>query len=177
MNLLCARFGASFEQVAHRLTTMQRVGARGLPFFMIRIDRAGQSSKRYAGASGAALAETDGRCPIWAVHNAFDAGGRIVTQLAQLEDDSRWFTIAKTVRPQNGEAEFAIALGLDASMAVALAATRGIDLKSGAAAQIGLGCANCTRPQCPQRSAPPLGRVLSFNEYQRGLTAFEFVGD
>ncbi|MFC4292271.1 short-chain fatty acyl-CoA regulator family protein [Sphingorhabdus arenilitoris] len=177
VNLLSARFGASFEQVAHRLTTLQRVGARGLPFFMIRIDRAGQSSKRYAGASGAALAETDGRCPIWILHHAFDAGGRIVTQLAELEDGSRWFTMAKNVRPQNGEAEFAIALGIDASMAAPLAAARGVDLKSGPAAQIGLGCANCTRPQCAQRSAPPLGRVLTFNEYQRGLTAFEFVGD
>ena len=56
IELLQRRFGAGFEQVAHRLTTLQRVGARGLPFFMIRIDRAGQASKRYSGASGDALA-------------------------------------------------------------------------------------------------------------------------
>ena len=53
--LLQRRFGAGYEQVAHRLTTLQRVGARGLPFFMLRIDRAGQSSKRYAGASASPL--------------------------------------------------------------------------------------------------------------------------
>jgi XRE family transcriptional regulator, fatty acid utilization regulator len=179
-SLLTRRFGASHEQVAHRLTTMQRVGARGLPFFMIRIDRAGQSSKRYAGASGAALAEQDGRCPLWALHRAFDGGGQgagqIVKQLAQLEDGSRWFTLARIIRPQNAEAEFAVALGLEAGMAAALSAARGIDLKNGEAVPIGLGCAACTRPKCPQRSAPPAGRVLTFNEQERGLTAFEFVG-
>lgn len=176
IRLLTRRFGAGFEQVAHRLTTMQRVGARGLPFFMIRIDRAGQSSKRYAGASGASLVDGDGRCPLWALHRAFDAGGQIVTQLAEMEDGSRWFTIARTVHPQNSDAEFAIGLGLNAAMAAPLSAARGIDLKNGEAAQIGLGCTACTRPKCPQRSAPPVGRVLTFNEQERGLTAFEFVG-
>ena len=76
VELLQRRFGAGFEQVAHRLTTLQRVGARGLPFFMLRIDRAGQASKRYAGASGAALVEADGRCPLWRLHHAFDRPGR-----------------------------------------------------------------------------------------------------
>lgn len=176
MRLLMRRFGAGFEQVAHRLTTMQRVGARGLPFFMIRIDRAGQTSKRYAGASGAALAETDGRCPLWALHHAFDAGGQIVKQLVELEDGGRWFTLARSVRPQSGEAEFSIGLGLDARLAAPLSAARGIDLKNDEAVPIGLGCAACTRVKCPQRSGPPLGRVLTFNEQERGLTAFEFVG-
>ena len=175
--LLMRRFGAGFEQVAHRLTTLQRVGARGLPFFMIRIDRAGQSSKRYAGASGSALLQTDRRCPLWALHHAFDAGGQVVKQLVELEDGSRWFTLARTVRPQNGEAEFAIGLGLDAAMAASLSLARGVDLKSAEAEQIGLGCSACVRAKCPQRSAPPAGRVLTFNDYQRGLTAFEFVGD
>ena len=72
LDLLQRRFGAGFEQVAHRLTTLQRVGARGLPFFMLRIDRAGQSSKRYAGASNSPLVETDMRCPLWQLHHAFD---------------------------------------------------------------------------------------------------------
>lgn len=180
--LLQRRFGAGFEQVAHRLTTLQRVGSRGLPFFMLRIDRAGQSSKRYAGASSSPLTETDRRCPLWQVHSAFARPGHLIPHLVELEEGSRWFTLSRTVHPQAGmsggiDAEFAICLGLDAKLAAPLAAARGIDLNSGAATPIGLGCPACTRPECPQRSAPPAGRVLVFNERERGLTPFAFDRD
>lgn len=181
VELLQRRFGAGFEQVAHRLTTLQRVGGRGLPFFMIRIDRAGQASKRYAGASGAGLVEADGRCPLWRLHAAFERPGRIERDLVELEDATRWFTFARTVHPQGRRAgdvgaEFVVGLGLQAELAPALALTRGFDLGS-TATPIGLGCRQCTRPQCPQRSAPPAGRALLFNERERGLSAFSFVGD
>ncbi len=182
IGLLERRFGAGFEQVAHRLTTLQRVGARGLPFFMLRIDRAGQSSKRYAGASGSALVETDRRCPLWNVHTAFDRPSKLSSQLVELEDGGRWFTLSRTVRPQSGmvagvDAEFAISLGVEAKLAAPLAAARGIDLSAGPATAIGLGCPACTRTDCPQRSAPPAGRTLTFNERERGLSPFAFVGD
>lgn len=179
VELLQRRFGAGFEQVAHRLTTLQRVGARGLPFFMIRIDRAGQVSKRFAGASGAALVEADGRCPLWRLHAAFDRPGRIERDLVELEDGSRWFTFARSVHPQHRgfgavSAEFAVGLGVEASLAAPLALARGLDL-NGAATPIGLGCRRCTRQDCPQRSAPPAGRALLFNERERGLSSFAFV--
>ena len=181
VELLQRRFGAGYEQVAHRLTTLQRVGARGLPFFMLRIDRAGQASKRYAGASGAALAEAEGRCPLWRLHAAFDRPGRIERDLVELQDGSRWFTFARTVHPQGNRAgavsaEFVVGLGVAAELAGTLALARGLDL-SGAATPIGLGCRQCTRPQCPQRSAPPAGRALLFNERERGLSPFSFVED
>ncbi len=182
LDLLQRRFGAGFEQVAHRLTTLQRVGARGLPFFMLRIDRAGQSSKRYGGASNSPLVDSDGRCPLWNLHQAFDRPGSLQRQLVELEDGSRWFTLARTVHPQGARAggvaaEFAVGLGLDAGLAAPLAAARGVDLGAGAATAIGLGCRQCLRPDCPQRSAPPQGRVLTFNERERGLTPFAFAGD
>ncbi|NBR30831.1 MAG: XRE family transcriptional regulator [Sphingomonadaceae bacterium] len=182
LDLLQRRFGAGFEQVAHRLTTLQRVGARGLPFFMLRIDRAGQSSKRYAGASNSPLVETDMRCPLWQLHHAFDRPGSLQRQLVELEDGSRWFTLARTVHPQGAgaggvTAEFVVGLGLDAGLAAPLAAARGVDLGAGAATAIGLGCRQCLRPDCPQRSSPPQGRVLTFNERERGLTPFAFAGD
>jgi XRE family transcriptional regulator, fatty acid utilization regulator len=177
IELLQRRFGAGFEQVAHRLTTLQRVGARGLPFFMVRIDRAGQSSKRYAGASASPLVETDARCPLWRLHAAFDRPGQLVKDLVALEDESRWFTIARTVQPQAGReggvrAEFVVGLGIDAKLAAPLAAARGVDLSNGDATPVGLGCRACTRPDCPQRSAPPAGRVMVFNDRERGLTPF-----
>jgi XRE family transcriptional regulator, fatty acid utilization regulator len=182
VELLQRRFGAGFEQVAHRLTTLQRVGARGLPFFMIRIDRAGQASKRYAGASASPLIDSDGRCPLWQVHAAFDRPGSLVRQLVELEDQSRWFTLARTVSPQGSRigqarAQFAIGLGLDAKLAAPLAAARGFDLARGEAMPIGLGCRQCTRPDCPQRAAPPAARALVFNERERGVSPFAFVGD
>jgi predicted transcriptional regulator/DNA-binding XRE family transcriptional regulator len=181
VELLQRRFGAGYEQVAHRLTTLQRVGARGLPFFMIRIDRAGQASKRYAGASGAVLVEADGRCPLWRLHAAFDRPGRIERDLVELQSGERWFTFARTVHPQGARAgqvsaEFVVGLGLAAELAGSLALARGLDL-TGAATPIGLGCRQCTRSACPQRSAPPAGRALLFNERERGLSAFSFVED
>ena len=177
--LLQRRFGAGFEQIAHRLTTLQRVGSRGLPFFMLRLDHAGHSSKRFAGASGSPLVDSDRRCPLWNVHNAFDHPGQLIPNLVELEDYSRWFTLSRTVHPQAGSsgavnAEFAICLGLEAKLAVPLAAARGADLTTGTATPIGLGCPACTRPECPQRSAPPAGRVLVFNERERGMSPFAF---
>ncbi len=181
IELLQRRFGAGFEQVAHRLTTLSRVGARGLPFFMIRIDRAGQVSKRYAGASGSPLVESDTRCPLWDLHAAFDRAGSVVRQLVALEDGSRWFTLARTVNPQGGRAgqiraQFAVGVGLNANLAKPLAATQGVDL-DGAAMPVGLGCRACARPDCPQRAMPPAGRSLIFNERERGVSPFVFAGD
>jgi predicted transcriptional regulator/DNA-binding XRE family transcriptional regulator len=182
IELLQRRFGAGFEQVAHRLTTLSRVGARGLPFFMIRLDRAGQVSKRYAGASGAALVEAAGaRCPLWRLTHAFDRPGSLAVQLVGLEDGTRWLTIARTVTPQGRriggiEAMFSVGLGVAADLAASLAVARGIDL-GGEATPIGLGCRHCTRPACPQRSAAPVSRAPTINDIDRGVTPFTFAGE
>ncbi|TVV76876.1 helix-turn-helix domain-containing protein [Sphingomonas solaris] len=182
LDLLRRRFNTGFEMIAHRLTTLSRVGARGLPFFMLRIDRAGQVSKRFAGASAAPMVEAQARCPLWRLHHAFDRPGEVARQLVELEDGTRWFTLARTVRPQvrspdGVRAEFAIGLGVVADHATPLADARGIDLKNGAATPIGLGCRRCTRIDCPQRAAPPAGRPLTLNDRERGLTPFTFVGE
>ena len=181
IELLQRRFGAGFEQVAHRLTTLQRVGARGLPFFMVRVDRAGQASKRFSGASGSPLAEAEGRCPLWRLHAVFDRPGALAVQIVALEDGSRWLTLARTVTPQGRRygavpAEFAVGLGVSTDLGGTLAAARGLDLKGGAT-PIGLGCRACGRGNCPQRSLPPTGRALVLDERERGLSAFTFGGD
>ncbi len=181
VELLQRRFGASFAQVAHRLTTLQRVGARGLPFFLVRADRAGQVSIRYAGASGSPLAESASLCPLWNVFDAFARADETVTQLIELEDGSRWFTLARCTHPHAGAVggvrpRFAMALGLPAQDAAALAAARGVDL-GGSAVPIGLGCRACTRMDCPQRSAAPAGRGLEIRERERGVTALGYAAD
>ncbi len=181
LELLRHRFGAGYEQIAHRLTTLSRVGARGLSFFMLRVDRAGQVSKRYAGASEAALVDADGRCPLWRLHHAFDRPGTEMVQLVELEDGARWLTIARTVAPQapsvgGVRAEFSVGVGVAAAQARGLAAARGVDL-AGEATPIGLGCRACLRPACPQRSLPPAGRALLVNERERRVSPLTFAGD
>ena len=181
VELLGKRFGASFEQVAHRLTTLQRVGARGLPFFMIRVDRAGQVSKRYAGASGSPLVEGPGTCPLWNLLETFARPDEVLVHLVETEDEARWLTLARCVdrhgvRVGGVKARFAVGLGLAAGEARTLAAARGVDL-GGSAVPIGLGCRACTRPDCPQRSAPPAGRAMLVGERETGLSPFGFAGD
>jgi len=146
----------------------------------IRIDRAGQSSKRYAGASAAPIIESDSRCPLWSVHAAFNRPREIMPQLVELEDGERWFTLSRTVSGHGaglngGEAIFSIAIGLKAEFASSLVYARGLDMAGGDAQPIGLGCSSCTRKTCPQRSAPPRGRTLLFNERERGLSPFDFA--
>ena len=148
---------------------------------MVRVDRAGQASKRFSGASGSPLGEAEGRCPLWRIHHAFDRPGSLAVQLVELEGGARWLTIARTVAPQGRRygavpAEFAIGLGVAAEFAGTLAAARGIDLK-GEATPIGLGCRACLRERCPQRAAPPIGRALLINERERGVSPFTFGGD
>ena len=176
--VLQRRFGVGFEQLAHRLTTLQRVGQRGLPFFMLRVDRAGQVSKRFAGASGALFLESDETCPLWNLHAAFERAGRIVADSVALEQGGHWFTLARTVQGSGAggraQAEFVVGLGLDAALAGQLAAARGVSLRIEDATPIGPGCARCHRVDCMQRSLPPRGAALRFDERARGLTPFEW---
>jgi XRE family transcriptional regulator, fatty acid utilization regulator len=182
LDILQRRFGVGFEQLAHRLTTLHRVGNRGLPFFMARIDRAGQYSKRYAGASGALFLESDASCPLWLIHEAFERAGRTCVQLISVADpagaESRWLTLARTVSGSGALGglgpRFVVALGLEASLAGTLAQARGISLRAEDATPTGMGCALCPRDACLQRSLPPRGATLRLDERERGLTPFQF---
>jgi predicted transcriptional regulator len=185
LGVLQRRFNVGFEQLAHRLTTLQRVGQRGLPFFMARIDRAGQFSKRFAGASGAALLDGGRSCPLWRAHAAFETPGRVLVDLVDFADpagsESRWLTLSRTVErsgsPGGEGARFVVTLGLDAALAAPLAQARGIALGAGGiATPTGPGCSRCPRPDCVQRALPPRGIPLQFDERSRGLTPFDFAG-
>ncbi len=184
LGILQRRFGVGFEQLGHRLTTLQRVGQRGLPFFMARVDRAGQYSKRYAGASGALLLESDVTCPRWIAHHAFERAGQICVQLVDFAQEGgqpgQWFTMARTVEGSGAlgadAARFAVILGIEGGLAGQLAQARGLSLTLASAVPIGPGCARCHRADCQQRSLPPRGAALQFDERRRGLTPFEFGG-
>ncbi|MBD3728122.1 MAG: DUF2083 domain-containing protein [Sphingomonadales bacterium] len=178
--VLQRRFGVSFEQLAHRLTTLQRVGQRGLPFFMARIDRAGVWSKRFVGASGATWLESPSSCPLWIAHRAFERPGEICARAELIDgtgaEAAHWLSIARTVdaRGLPGEARFVVVLGIEARLAGNLAQARGLSLRPEEAAPTGVSCLRCHRADCRQRSLPPRGAQLHFDTARNGLTPFEF---
>jgi predicted transcriptional regulator/DNA-binding XRE family transcriptional regulator len=159
------RFQVSFEQVCHRLSTLQRSGARGVPFYFVRVDQAGNISKRQS-ATPFHFARSGGACPLWHVHDAFATPGRLVAQVAEMPDGSRFFGIARTVERGGGgwlapRKYFAIGLGCELSHAHELVYADGIDLQSSRhVVPIGPGCRVCLREHCAQRAFPPAGRAI-----------------
>lgn len=177
--VLMRRFGVSFEQLAHRLTTLQRVGQRGLPFFMTRVDRAGQVSKRFAGASGVTLLESEATCPLWDLHRTFEQQGDLRVQAVTIDGAEagrdHWLTISRSVGAGAGtNVRFAVTIGVEARLAGDLAQARGLSLRREDAMRIGPGCARCHVPDCRQRSLPPRGAALTFDRLSRGSSPFTF---
>ncbi|WP_210492564.1 helix-turn-helix domain-containing protein [Microvirga antarctica] len=178
VDVLGARFGASFEQVAHRLTTLARPGMRGIPFFLIRVDSAGNVSKRFS-SGRFPFSQYGGTCPLWNVHATFRTPAQVATQIVELPDTSRWFSIAKSVRRASNpwgmpDPQFVVGLGCELKYASRLVYARGIDLAAAEATPIGINCRLCERAACPQRAAPPLMHPLIVDEMKRGISPFEF---
>ena len=172
IDLLANRFAVSFETICHRLSTMQRPEARGVPFFFVRVDRAGNISKRQS-ATDFHFSRTGGTCPLWNVYEAFAQPGKVLTQLAQMPDGRTYLWIAHCVSRQAGgygspARTFAIGLGCDVRHAERLVYARGFDLSSSeGATPIGAGCKVCERRNCVQRAFPALGRKLQVDENER----------
>jgi XRE family transcriptional regulator, fatty acid utilization regulator len=176
---LCAQFGSNVEQVAHRLTTLSRSGAKGVPFFMLRVDPAGNISKRYAGESFP-FSHFGGTCPRWHLHAAFQTPGQTIRQLIETPDGQRYFTISRTIerpiRPDlRDDALLAIGLGCDVKHAHRIAYSDGLDLVNTPATPVGPACAICPRPQCAYRATPPAGRMLAVEENRKSISPYPFV--
>lgn len=177
LEALARQFATSFEQIAHRITTLQRPGQEKVPFFLIRVDPAGNVSKLLDGA-GFPFAKHGGACPLWSVHRVFSTPRQIITQWLELPDGQRFFSIARTVTAGGGafgaaRVERAIAIGCAAEHASRLIYTRkspGPD----AATPIGVACRVCHRPRCAARSALPIGRELLPDDYRRLSVPFGF---
>ena len=176
---LARQFGASFEQTAHRLTTLQKSGQERVPFFFIRVDEAGNVSKRLDGA-GFPFARHGGGCPLWNVHQAFRTPRQIVTQWLELPDGQRFFSIARTVTAGGGgygvqRVERAIALGCAAEHAGKLIYTQDRPgFGAEAATPIGVTCRLCHRTECAARSEPPIGRQILPDDIRRTSAPFGF---
>lgn len=174
---LSRQFSCSFEQVAHRLTTLNKPGLQRIPFFFIRVDPAGNVSKRLDGA-GFPFAAHGGGCPLWSVHSVFRTPGEIVTQFLELPDGQRFFSIARTVKSGGGSWDRpavtrAIALACSAEHAPQLVYAQGTDPKA-LATPIGVTCRLCNRPACAARAVPPVGREILPDDTRRTVAPFAF---
>ncbi|WP_341890802.1 short-chain fatty acyl-CoA regulator family protein [Variovorax sp. YR752] len=181
IDLLARQFGVGFETVCHRLSSMQRPGASGVPFFFIRVDRAGNISKRQS-ATHFHFSKTGGTCPLWNVYEAFAQPGRVLPQLARMPDGRAYLWIARTVsHGQRGfgspSKTFSIGLGCDIRHAPRLVYAKGLDLKDpDVPTPIGMGCKVCERVACPQRAFPFIGRALDVNENESRFTPYAVAG-
>jgi predicted transcriptional regulator/DNA-binding XRE family transcriptional regulator len=181
IEILQHRFGASFEQICHRLTTLQRSGARGVPFFFVRLDHAGNVSKRLS-AGGMQFARFGGTCPRWIVYDAFRVPGRIEAQLAQMPDGAAYLTVARTVSPVTGgfrrqRPALAVAVGCEATHARHVVYGDGLDTKNQAAmTPIGVSCRVCERPDCAFRAHPPINQRLKFDANIQRMTPYRLSG-
>lgn len=178
---LAGLFGASFEQIAHRLTTLHRPGSEGVPFFFIRVDPAGNVSKRLDGA-GFPFAAHGGGCPLWNLHSAFRKPDQIHTQWLDLPDGQRFFSIARAVRTGGSrwdepQVEHAVALACAAEHAPALVYAQGCDPAKVEATPIGVACRICPRAQCTARAAPPIGREIMVDDQRRAPAPYIFADD
>jgi predicted transcriptional regulator/DNA-binding XRE family transcriptional regulator len=177
IELLGHRFESSFEQTCHRLATLRRPGAEGIPFHMLRVDIAGNMSKRFS-ASGLRIPRFTGACPRWNTFGAFLTPGMIRTQLSQMPDGQVFFGVARTVGKESGgfsatRPQYAIGLGCDVAHAGEMVYADGLDLKSrDAVVPVGPSCRLCERMDCEQRAYPPLHSPFTVDENRRGVSFY-----
>jgi len=172
--LLRDRFGVSTEQLAHRLTSLNRTGARGIPFFMVKIDRAGILSKRFDGEAYP-FARYGGACPRWDAHGARETD-RMTTQLIETLDGRRFVTLAVAL-PQgatDARGRSIIALGCEAKHGERMVHADAINPTKDDAVQVGPTCHLCERRACPDRALPPVTRALDLHSYERTVAPFPF---
>ena len=160
------RFAVSFEQACHRLSTLQRPGARGIAFFFCRVDMAGNITKRHS-ATRLEFARFGGACPLWIVHEAAAIPDRILVQLAEMPDGTRYVSMAKGLVKQSGSyarlpRRYAVALGCEIEQARDFVYADQLDVRGTfTATPIGSSCRVCPRADCDQRAFPPSGRAIT----------------
>lgn len=173
-------FGVSFEQACHRLSTLQRPGARGIPFFFCRVDMAGNITKRHS-ATRLQFARFGGACPLWIVHEAVAIPDRILVQLAETPDGVRYVSMAKGLVKPSGSYDrvprrYAVALGCEIDHAREFVYADGLDLTSDkAATRIGISCRLCARPDCDQRAFPPSDRDILVDPDRRDVVPYRLA--
>jgi hypothetical protein len=182
LDLLQHRFRVNFEQVGHRVCTLQRKGAEGVPFFMVRIDLAGNISKRFS-VNSVGFPRFGGLCPLRNVHAAFLQPNVLRVQVSRLPEGTAFFSVARTIRRHRGgfhapEVLYAIELGCELEHARRLVYADGIDLQSAAGVvAVGVTCRLCERMDCRARAFPSIQRPLDIDENVRGVSFYAPVDE
>lgn len=178
LDRLAATFGTSFEQVCQRLTTLQREGAHGVPFFFLRVDKAGNVTKRF-NATSFDLAEYGGSCPVWNIHTAFYQPGVIMPQFVEMPGGDQFFTFSRTVhRPvynqETQDRRLTLAMGCEFRHAEKIGYTAKFNFDDpGLFDPIGINCQLCPRQACSQRAHQPILIDLPIDTDRRGSTRYE----
>lgn len=176
---LARGFGVSLEQVCHRLSNLQRPGERGVPIYFVRMDHAGNITKRHS-ATRFRFARFGGTCPLWNVHDAAGAPDRYHVQVAEMPDGARYLCVARGIAKRSGGylapvRRYVLGFGCELQHADEMVYAAGLDLKA-APVRIGVSCRICERNDCSQRAFPPVDRRLVVPGDQRAIVPFQLGG-
>ena len=177
LELLQNTFATSFEQVAHRVTCLQDPKLPGIPFHMLRVDIAGNISKRFS-LSGIEIPRYGGACPRWNVYSAFTRPGVIQAAVSKMTNGEKYVCIAKTVEKGVGrfgqsKSILSIGLGCEAKYAKDFVYTENIDITDKKTEiPIGVSCRTCDRLDCSQRAFPPLHKKFDVDVNSRGVSVY-----
>jgi len=177
LELLQNTFATSFEQVAHRVTCLQDPKLPGIPFHMLRVDIAGNISKRFS-LSGIEIPRYGGACPRWNVYSAFTRPGVIQAAVSKMSNGKKYVCIAKTVEKGVGrygrkKSMLSIGLGCDAKYAKEFVYTENLNLNDKKTEiPIGVSCRTCDRLDCSQRAFPPLHKKFDVDINSRGISVY-----
>ncbi|WP_127090034.1 helix-turn-helix domain-containing protein [Aquabacter cavernae] len=179
LDRLALETGASLEQVCHRLSTLQRTGMKGVPFYFAKVDRAGNITKRHS-ATRFQFARLGGACAVWNVHQAFESAGRTLVQVGEMPDGVRYLCLARTVsapaaRYGQPPRVYALGLGCEISYADQMVQAEGLDLKAAPVARLGVSCRICPRKDCEMRAFPPLDREIRTDPDVREVVPFSIA--
>ena len=177
LELLQNTFATTFEQIAHRVTCLQDPKLLGIPFHFLRVDIAGNISKRFS-LSGIEIPRYGGACPRWNVYSAFTRPGVIQAAVSKMSNGEKYVCIAKTVEKgvgRFGEAKsiLSIGLGCEAKYAKDFVYTENLNInEKKTEIPIGVSCRTCDRLDCSQRAFPPLHKKFDVDINSRGISVY-----
>ena len=177
LELLQNTFATSFEQVTHRVTCLNDPKKPGVPFHFLRVDVAGNISKRFS-LSGIEIPRYGGACPRWNVYSAFSRPGVIQAAVSKMTNGEKYVCIARTVEKGIGrygqkKSMLSIGLGCEAKYAKDFVYTENLDLNDKKSEiPVGVSCRTCDRLDCSQRAFPPLHKKFDVDINSRGISVY-----
>ena len=177
LELLQNTFATTFEQIAHRVTSLQDPKLPGIPFHFLRVDIAGNISKRFS-LSGIEIPRYGGACPRWNVYSAFTRPGKIQAAVSKMSNGEKYVCIARTVEKGVGrfgenKSILSIGLGCEAKYAKDFVYTENLNINDKKTEiPIGVSCRTCDRLDCSQRAFPPLHKKFDVDVNSRGISVY-----